>query len=81
MERGTHSIAENTGQEGICVRAASTHGRRAAVRHEVLVDEIPEAEPATNFGGDVERFHASEQLMPLLATLDEDKRAVPIRPR
>ena len=60
----------------ICLRAASTYRRRARVRREVLVHEIPEPPPMALLDADVERFHASEQLMTLIATLDEDKRAV-----
>ena len=60
----------------ICLRAASTYRRRARVRREVLVHEIPEPPPVALLAADVERFHASEQLMTLIATLDEDKRAV-----
>lgn len=60
----------------ICLRAASTYRRRARVRREVLVHEVPEPPPAALVGAEIERFHAFEQLMALLATLDEEKRAV-----
>jgi RNA polymerase sigma-70 factor (ECF subfamily) len=60
----------------ICLRAASSYRRRARVRREVLVHEVPEPPPAGLVAADVERFHASEQLMTLIAKLDEDKRAV-----
>ncbi len=58
----------------ICLHAASTYRRRAQVRREVLVHEIPEPPPSTLLGLDIERFHASEQLMTLLSKLDEEKR-------
>lgn len=60
----------------ICLHAASTYRRRAQVRREILVNEIPEPPPTAPLGMDIERFHASEHLMTLLSKLDEEKRTV-----
>lgn len=60
----------------ICLHAASTYRRRARVRREILVHDIPEPPPTGLLDPEFERFHASEQLMALLSTLDEDKRTV-----
>ncbi|MEZ4221189.1 MAG: sigma-70 family RNA polymerase sigma factor [Polyangiaceae bacterium] len=61
---------------GICLRTASDYRRKAHIRREVAVDELPDqvAEPEQEV--DAERVRLRARLEALLAELDEDKRAV-----
>lgn len=61
---------------GICLRTASDYRRRAYVRREQAVDEVP----ATTFEADqehsIERSRHRKRLLELLDSLDEEKRQV-----
>lgn len=61
---------------GICYRTASDHRRRAHVRREVSVPDVPgqDAEPTQH--KELERKQLRQRLLALLDELDADKRAV-----
>ncbi len=61
---------------GICLRTASDYRRRAHVRREQTVDEVPteSAEPAQE--REAERSRQRRRLLELLDQLDDDKREV-----
>jgi RNA polymerase sigma-70 factor (ECF subfamily) len=61
---------------GICLRTASDHRRRAHVRREVAVDQVPTDQIEADQPGSVDRGRARERLLQLLDALDDDKRAV-----
>jgi RNA polymerase sigma-70 factor (ECF subfamily) len=61
---------------GICLRTASDHRRRAHVRREVLVDEIPASSAPADQPATIERQQLRARLLALLDTLDEDKRNI-----
>ncbi|HVH44791.1 MAG TPA: sigma-70 family RNA polymerase sigma factor [Labilithrix sp.] len=60
----------------IAVRVAADYRKRAAVRYEVLTEEIPESSVGETQTGAIERAQAAALLRSALSTLDEDKRAV-----
>jgi len=64
---------------GICLRTASDYRRRAHVRREQTVDEVPteSAEPAQE--REAERSRQRRRLLELLDQLDDDKREVFVR--
>lgn len=62
---------------GICVRVVAGWRRRAHVRRETLVDEVPESHAATpSPEEDVERARAQAVLRAVLDELDLERRAV-----
>lgn len=61
---------------GICVRVAADHRKRAHVRLETPTAEVPEPGPRSDPFGNIAREQARALLDEVLATLDEDKRAV-----
>lgn len=61
---------------GICLRVAKDHRRRAYVRRELVVSELPpRAQPATQ-EDDCVRAETRDLLAAILEQLDEDKRTV-----
>lgn len=61
---------------GICLRTASDHRRRAHVRREVAVEQVPREQIDAEQPQAVDRQRARRRLLELLEQLDEDKRAV-----
>ena len=61
---------------GICVRTASDHRKRAYLRHERPMDELPEVARSAPQDQDLDRARALDALDASLAGLDHDKRAV-----
>jgi len=61
---------------GICARTASDHRRRAHVRRELAVAELPPVSIEPVQLDDIERSQARQMLARLLDELDDDKRAV-----
>ncbi len=61
---------------GICLRVASDHRRRAYVRREIPVSELPSRSVAATQDVDYERAQARQLLAQVLDELDTDKRAV-----
>jgi len=61
---------------GICIRTASDYRRRAHVRREQTVDEVPSVNFEASQEQDLERSRHRERLLELLAELDEEKRQV-----
>lgn len=61
---------------GICLRVASDHRRRAYVRREIPVSQLPPRAVEATQDSDCERGRARELLATLLDQLDDDKRAV-----
>jgi RNA polymerase sigma-70 factor (ECF subfamily) len=61
---------------GICIRTASDYRRRAHVRREQAVDEVPSPTLEANQEDEVERARYRKRLLELLAELDEEKRQV-----
>jgi RNA polymerase sigma-70 factor (ECF subfamily) len=61
---------------GICVRVASDHRKRAHVRLELPTGETPDAGRPADQGDALSRVEARAALDRILATLDDDKRAV-----
>jgi len=61
---------------GICLRTASDYRRRAHVRREQSVDEVPSANFEASQEDDLERARYRQRLAELLDQLDEDKRQV-----
>ena len=59
---------------GICLRVASDHRRRAHVRREESVEEVPDGVAQPEQGVALERRQARAVLDQILETLDEDKR-------
>ncbi|HMR08212.1 MAG TPA: RNA polymerase sigma factor [Polyangiaceae bacterium] len=61
---------------GICLRTASDYRRRAYVRREVAVEEVPEIATEPPQSAVVERRQLRARLLALLDALDADKREV-----
>lgn len=61
---------------GICVRVASDHRKRAHVRREAPVSSVPEPEISAPQVRGLAQAEARATLDAVLATLDDDKRAV-----
>ena len=61
---------------GICVRVASDHRRRAHVRREQPVEEVPDERRSAPQLREIERRQARAMLREALDELDDDKRAV-----
>ena len=61
---------------GICLRTASDYRRRAHVRREQAVEEVPSPNCEASQEDEVERSRARKRLLELLEALDEDKRQV-----
>jgi RNA polymerase sigma-70 factor (ECF subfamily) len=59
---------------GICLRVASDHRRRAHVRREESVEEVPDSATEPEQGKALEQRQARKVLDQILETLDEDKR-------
>lgn len=59
---------------GICLKVASDYRRRAHIRREESVDEVPESSSPATQGDGLERAQARKVLDAILETLDEDKR-------
>jgi RNA polymerase sigma-70 factor (ECF subfamily) len=61
---------------GICMRVAADFRRRAHVRREVPVEQVPDSAVSPSQGEAVQRQQARAVLDRILDSLDEDKRAV-----
>jgi RNA polymerase sigma-70 factor (ECF subfamily) len=61
---------------GICLRTASDYRRRAYVRREIAVDEVPETATDPGQGAAVERTQLRARLQTLLDGLDAEKREI-----
>jgi RNA polymerase sigma-70 factor, ECF subfamily len=61
---------------GICLRTASDYRRRAHVRREQTVDELPVVSTEADQENDVQRARHRKRLLALLDELDEEKRQV-----
>ena len=61
---------------GICVKVALAHRRRAHVRREQVVDELPTTSVPPSQEVAVERLQVRERLQAALDQLDDDKRLV-----
>ena len=61
---------------GICLRTASDYRRRAYVRREIAVEEVPEIATEPPQSAAVERGQLRARLLALLDALDADKREV-----
>lgn len=68
--------SERTWLYGIALRVASDYRRRAHVRREMLVEEVPDAEVPPPQEAALTEQEAVRQLDAALDTLDEDKRTV-----
>lgn len=61
---------------GICLRTASDYRRRAHIRREQAVDEVPSAVLEADQEDQLERARYRKRLLELLDELDEEKRQV-----